>query len=334
MKTLLGKLTFFIALTLSFQVIAAEYVVIPAGNTLTEMPPVPEKSINRYVADLLDSDLNKNPLPFYLQRYEIIKKKLFTNYETKTFSLKREILLAASLYHIDPIHIASAIVGEHVFNVDIKDTAQEYFVKLKIWEAYWNNKHPFAEIIDCPEMNICKSIETEYLKWDCYGYQWEKVFRGKEVCGKKFPESGLVKTFFDPTTAGKTYGLGQMGPIKVLGLTDVVNRISGLPKLSVSEIDQVYKATLNPASAVHYIAAAAMNSIEIYKKETGFDISQNPGLTATLYNLGNERARAIALAKLNKKAKAAGQPVLTPQVNYYGWFMNYVTEDLKKMLAK
>lgn len=332
MKPALATLNFFLVLGLSFQALSADFIKIPAGNTLAEMPPVPEKSLNRYVADLLNKDLATNPLPFYIQRYELVKKKLFTNYETKTFSLKREILLAASLYHIDPIHIASAIIGEHVFNVDIKDTAQEYFVKLKIWEAYWNNKHPFAEIIDCPEMNICKSVPTEYLKWDCYGYQWEKAFRNKNACGRKFPNSSLVTTFFDPTTAGKTYGLGQMGPIKVLGLTDVVNRISGLPKLSITEIDQVYKATLDPASAVHYIAAAAVNSIEIYKKETGFDISENPGLTATLYNLGNERARAIHLAKLNKKNKVEGKEQLAPQVNYYGWFVNYVTEDLQKML--
>ncbi|MBC7420232.1 MAG: DUF1402 family protein [Bdellovibrio sp.] len=313
---------------------AQEIILLPAGNTLTEMPPVPEKSLNRYVADLLNSELAKNPLPFYIQRYEVIKKKLFTNYETKTFSLKREILKAADLYHIDPIHIASAIVGEHVFNVDIKDTAQEYALKLKIWQAYWNNKHPFAEMIDCPEMNICKPIESEYLKWDCYGYQWEKVFRNKNACGKNFPNTGLVTTFFDPTTAGKTYGLGQMGPIKILSLTDVVHRVSGLPKLSINEIDGVYAATLDPAVTIHYIAAAAVNSIEIYKKEAGFDISQNPGLTSTLYNLGNERARAIQLAKLNKANKAAGRPLLTPQVNYYGWFVNYVTDDLRKMLAR
>jgi Protein of unknown function (DUF1402) len=312
---------------------AETFLVVPPGNTLAEMPPVPEKSLNRYVADLLDAKLSDNPLPFYLSRYEIIKKKLFKNYETKNFSLKKEILLAASLYKIDPIHIFSAIVGEHVFNVDMKDNLQEYALKLKIWQTYWNNKHPFAEIIDCPEMQICKPIESEAMKWDCYGFQWEKVFRNKMACGKKNPDAGLIKTFFDPTAAGKTYGLGQMGPVKILSLTDLVHRVSGMPLLSVNEIDAVYAATLNPAITVHYIAAAIANSIEVYKRETQIDISQNPGLTATLYNLGNDRARAMQIAKTNKQNAAAGKPAVLPQVNYYGWFVNHVNEDLRKVIA-
>ncbi len=311
---------------------SAEMPIVPAGNTLSEMPPVPEKSLNRFVADLLDSKLGQNPLPFYISRYEIIKHKLAKNYETKTFSLKREILLAAALYKIDPIHIYSAIVGEHVFNVDIKDNLQEYALKLKIWQTHWNNKHPFSEIVDCPEMLICKSIESEYLKWDCYGYQWEKVFKNKMACGKTHPNTGLIKSFFDPTAAGRTYGLGQMGPVKILSITDLVSQVSGFPKLSIFEIDAVYAATLNPATTVHYIAAAAANSIKIYKKEAGIDISQNAGLTATLYNIGNERARAIMLAKQNKQNKLAGQPLQMPQVNYYGWLVNHVREDIRKFL--
>ena len=63
-------------------------------------------------------------------------------------------------------------------------------------------------------------------------------------------------------------------------------------------------------------------SIEAYRQIAGFDISQNPGITATLYNVGNPEARAAELKAENAKRRQQGLEPRLPQVNYYGWLVN------------
>ena len=72
-------------------------------------------------------------------------------------------------------------------------------------------------------------------------------------------------------------------------------------------------------------------SIEAYRDIAGFDISQNPGVTATLYNVGNPEARARALKAENRRLAAGGKPPRLPQENYYGWFVNDRLDELKAL---
>ena len=53
--------------------------------------------------------------------------------------------------------------------------------------------------------------------------------------------------------------------------------------------------------------AALRHSIDAYARIAGFDISGNPGITATLYNLGDVKHRARQLRKKNEKRIAAGE---------------------------
>ena len=62
-----------------------------------------------------------------------------------------------------------------------------------------------------------------------------------------------------------------------------------------------------------------------------FDISKNPGLTATLYNTGGAEARARALASENARRKADGQEPVLPQENYYGWLVNSKLDELRSL---
>lgn len=313
----------------------ASIIKVPAGNTMAKMPAIPEISLNRHAAQLVNPEYAATPLPFYEKRYQTVVKRLLKNYNTKSFSLKNEIETAASIYNIKPIHILAAIVGEHVFNVDLKDSIQEYTVKLKIWESYFGGDHPFLDVISCPEMVACDSAKTELDRWGCYATTWNTKMSGRKACGgDQFPAVGFVTMFFNPKVAGKTYGLGQLGPIKILTLTDIVHQKSGFPQLTIYQVSDVYKATLDPQITIHYIAASIAQSIEFYKDIAGFDISDNPGLTATLYNLGNERGRARTLAAANKKAVALGQLKKSPEVNYYGWFINYIQKDLTQKFEK
>ncbi|MEN0106164.1 MAG: DUF1402 family protein, partial [Pseudomonas sp.] len=63
-------------------------------------------------------------------------------------------------------------------------------------------------------------------------------------------------------------------------------------------------------------------SIEDYRTIAKVDISKNPGITTTLYNVGGSQQRARALA-------ARGG---WPEENYFGWFVNSKLDDLKKLL--
>ena len=90
---------------------------------------------------------------------------------------------------------------------------------------------------------------------------------------------------------------------------------------------------MDPDTNIHYIAAEIRASIDEYKKVAGFDISQNPGLTATLYNLGHSASRAAELHALNQARVAKGQQPQYPQENFYGWFINDKLPELRKLLS-
>jgi hypothetical protein len=111
-------------------------------------------------------------------------------------------------------------------------------------------------------------------------------------------------------------------------MSDIVSRVSGLPKLNHDDPQQVYRTIMDPDLTLPYVAATIRKSIDAYRDIAGFDISKNPGITATLYNIGNPEARAQALKAENRKRAAAGQAPRMPQENYYGWFVNDKLDDL------
>ena len=80
-----------------------------------------------------------------------------------------------------------------------------------------------------------------------------------------------------------------------------------------------------------YVAAALKKSIEAYRVIAGFDISQNPGITATLYNVGNPDARAYALKRENEERAALGEEPRFPEENYYGWLVNEKLPELQAL---
>ena len=88
---------------------------------------------------------------------------------------------------------------------------------------------------------------------------------------------------------------------------------------------------MDPDKSLPYVAATLKKSIESYRSIAGYDISQNPGLTATLYNLGNPEARAYALKAENDNRRAAGEPPKLPEENYYGWLVNEKLAELQAL---
>jgi hypothetical protein len=90
---------------------------------------------------------------------------------------------------------------------------------------------------------------------------------------------------------------------------------------------------MDPDMTLQYMAAIIRHDIDTYRDIAGFDISGNPGLTATLYNVGDSDTRAETLAAENRKRRSAGLAPKLPVENYYGWLVNDRLDDLKKLLA-
>jgi hypothetical protein len=86
---------------------------------------------------------------------------------------------------------------------------------------------------------------------------------------------------------------------------------------------------MDPDLTLPYVAATIRKSIDAYKSIAGFDISANPGITSTLYNVGNPEQRAYALKAENDKRRAAGVPEKLPEENYYGWLVNDKLPELR-----
>ncbi|MBC2806256.1 DUF1402 family protein [Rhizobium ruizarguesonis] len=315
MRRLLTSLMIAVALVNSAPAFAMQ--TVPAGNRHAEQPDIPGASIRRTKGTKSSFDL----------KYEKVHELLATDRE-----LMSKIRKISSAYGINPIHVVGAIVGEHTYNVDAYDRLQAYYVKAA---SYAGESFRFAydgesvdEFVARPQFSECKGKSDSYTLWSCREDVWESDFRGKTVDGTSFPNNRFSAVFFQPFYAGQTFGLGQVNPLTALMLSDLVTRVSGYPKLNEKNAGAVYKAIMDPDISLAFVAASIRRSIDDYKEIAGMDISGNPGLTATLYNVGNSRQRAAALAAKNRGAGAT----VWPEENYYGWLINDKLDELKGLL--
>ncbi|WP_105984353.1 MULTISPECIES: DUF1402 family protein [unclassified Brucella] len=294
--------------------------VVPPGNRNAEQPPIPGASAKR------THELSTTYEKKYQKIYNLLKKDA---------SLRSKIRSTAAAYGIDPIHIIGAIVGEHTYNVDVYDRLQTYYVKAMSYVnrgvSFGYNGESIGQFIKRPEFAACLRFKDSYSLWTCRENVWNADFRGKSVGGKAYPNNRFSAVFFQPFYAGQTFGLGQINPLTALQMSDMVNRISGLPKLDADDGNAVYKTIMDPDLTLPYIAATLKQSITTYRQIADFDISKNPGITATLYNTGGTQARAHTLANENARRKAAGQEPMLPQENYYGWLVNSKLDELKAL---
>jgi hypothetical protein len=321
LRRLLLSLIALFSLSLIWVADANAVTLVPEGNRHAEQPKVPGASARRTKAGKTTFDA----------KYDKVRDLLATDAQ-----LISKIKTTARAYGIDPIHMVGAIVGEHTYNVDAYDRLQNYYIKAA---AYTGNSFRFAyegekvdDFIDRPEFAECKAKSGSYATWTCVERVWEQDFRGKNVGGTDFPNNRFSAVFFQPFYAGQTFGLGQINPLTALELSDLVHQISNYPKLDEADANGVYEAIMDPDKSLAYMAASIKMSIDDYKRIAGMDISKNPGITSTLYNVGNPQQRAYALAKKNKDRAASGQPAILPEENYYGWLINDKIAELRSLL--
>ncbi|HEV7414708.1 MAG TPA: DUF1402 family protein, partial [Tianweitania sediminis] len=125
--------------------------------------------------------------------------------------------------------------------------------------------------------------------------------------------------------------LGQLNPLTALQMSDLVHQISRLPRLDAAQPGAVYETIMDPDLTLPYVAATLRTSIDAYRRIAGLDISRNPGITATLYNVGSPEERATALKQENQDRLARGEPPRWPEENYYGWLVNDRIKDLEAL---
>ena len=299
---------------------ASAQTIVPAGNRSVEQPGVPGGSTKRTKAGKTSFEAK------YRKVYALLKDDA---------ELREKIREAAAAYGIDPLHIAGAIVGEHTYNVDAYDRLQTYYVKavsyLSSQLSFGYEGESIDDFIQRPEFAGCDAQQGSYNLWTCREAVWNRSFRGTTVDGVTFPDDRFSATFFQPLYAGQTFGLGQLNPLTALQMSDLVNEVSGLPQLDAGNPNQVYETIMDPDLTLPYVAATLKKSIDAYRSIAGFDISQNPGITATLYNVGNPEERAAALQAENEQRLSEGLEPRLPEENYYGWLVNDRLPELQAL---
>ena len=296
---------------------AAGLIVVPPGNRHASQPEIPYGAVSRTRAT------NGS----FQGKYEKIRDLIAGNAH-----LQRKIKAAAARYGIAPVHIVGALVGEHTYNVDALDRLQTYMVKAASYLGtdirFAHDGEKVTTFVKRPEFAPCQGLADSYDLWSCREGVWESTFRGRTAGGKSWPDDRFGRVFFQPLFAGQTFGLGQLNPLAALAVNDRVVRVSHLPRLSADRAPEVYKAIMDPDSTLEYMAAVLRTAIDAYARIAGMDISSNPGITATLYNLGDVRKRAEALRTKNA---GSAQPVL-PEENYYGWLVNDKLGELQALV--
>ncbi|MBY8916487.1 DUF1402 family protein [Nitratireductor rhodophyticola] len=294
--------------------------LVPEGNRNAEQPPIPGVSAKRTKSAQTTYDAK------YGKVYQLLKNDS---------GLVSKIRSISASYQIDPVHMVGAIVGEHTYNVDAYDRLQTYYVKavsyLKSDFSFSHAGETVGQFIERPEFAECEKEKGSYDLWSCREAVWDKAFRGKSVDGTKWPNDRFGAVFFQPFYAGQTFGIGQLNPLTALKMTDMVHKVSGFRRISHDNPQEVYQTIMDPDKSLAYVAATVKKSISAYKRIADFDISGNPGITATLYNLGNPEARAARLAAENRILRAKGQRIKLPEENYYGWLVNDKLDELKAL---
>jgi Protein of unknown function (DUF1402) len=267
--------------------------------------------------------------------YDAKYKQIYTMLQ-RDRALVGKIKQVSAIYGIDPIFMIGAIVGEHTYNVDGLDSLQGYYVKAAQYTdldmSFSYHGETATEFFQRPQFDKCNQYKTNYEVWDCRSIVWQDKFEGKLVDGKLFKKDRLQRVFFAPGIRGQTFGLGQLSPVTALMVNDVVHAKSGLPLLDMNRANEVYKAIMDPDISIHYMAAQIRISIDLYRNIAGFDITTNPGVVATLYNLGESATRARALRAENDARIKKGQPIVYPEENFYGWLVNDRLDELRQLL--
>ncbi len=234
-----------------------------------------------------------------------------------------EVQRVAKKFGLDPMHILGPILGENTFNGAIDRTMQNSYHRMFRDSDIRTMSARMQQMVAGAEAQRCLAAEiSNYWKWRCV------VFYSATTTNNT--NSDLLYGFYSISNPGGTFGVAQMQPFLLWSLNDVVVSRMGYPAFAITEFEHPLKALYDKREILAYIAANAQVSIDLYKQIAGVDISKNPGLTTTLFNVGDEyqRAHYMKVARTRVDAKAL------PRVNYMGWYINYHEKLIRAEMAR
>ncbi len=243
--------------------------------------------------------------------------------------LKNEIKAAAKAFRIDPVHIAGAIAGEHALNVDAYDSLQQYARQANKYISVFadrteSRRDNLYQMVNSEEFADCNVKKSDYDMWYCVVQTWYATpgFQGRKFAfGTREYYKQFSQYFFDPNGVGATFGVGQMSPLRAMMVDDLVQQVKpslGINFVKNGSIEDAFDRVLTPEKVVYYIAATVKFGMAAYSQIAKFDISSHPGVTATLYNVGQERIKASERYKENRNLLRSGSPLEQPRPNDVG----------------
>ncbi len=313
-------------------------LVAPKGNRSAFMPEFPTYTKMRLA--LFNGNLN-----FFSEQsrteisVELAQKRIpeIMN-RLKKEHLIEEAVRIAKKFNIDPLLVIGPVVGEFVFNGFLDQALQNIKARNDYVKSQKNQKtHPdillmsqrMSEITNHPSTQECLNSQiSNYWKWRCV------LFYSSQTTGNN-SNSDLLQGFYKfnkdkngNTASFGTFGIGQMQPFLMWSVNDIVASKMNTRKFEITDLDVPFEIIFDNKQMLSYIAAISLNSIQVYKLIAGVDISQNPGLVITLYNLGDEYIRAYNLAQQRNHNSTN----IYPQENYMGWFINTYESQIRSYL--
>lgn len=107
-----------------------------------------------------------------------------------------------------------------------------------------------------------------------------------------------------------SYGFGQIHDGIALEVEPIVAKVE--KREVYADYQSIRDRLFTMEGALNYAAAILVDARQKYADQ-GIDISNSPGVMASLYNLGN----------VERRAQAAKGKESAPQVNFFGWFVLY-----------
>lgn len=297
-----------------------QITVAPQGNgVVAEIPDLPTftkirmgLSLNGFA--LSASDRNQIATKLAAEKIPEIMQALDKE------GLLEEAVKLSKVFQIDPLHILGPIVGENSFNGFIDRTIQDSYHQMFQKSDIEKMSERMADLANQPETEKCLSADiSNYWKWRCV------IFYSSSANNSN---GDLIRGFYSISKSG-SFGLGQIQPFLLWSLNDIVAAKTNYQRFDIRNMEKPMRIIFNNKEMLAYVAANAIMSIQVYKLISGVDISSNPGLTTTLYNVGDEYKRAYMLNQLRVR-----QPETMPQVNYMGWYVNTNEAKLRSYLKR
>lgn len=133
----------------------------------------------------------------------------------------------------------------------------------------------------------------------------------------------LTSTILGKDPKDVSVGLGQINVNAALEGEPLLADLEKREELTAYHEREIRQRLNTTEGAFLYGASIIQNAINKYR-EAGFDISHDPGLQCTLYNIGQAESRA-------NRSKEKGRQ---PSSNYFGFFVNHYMDEYFKQFDK